>query len=60
MKKIKRITALTICAAMVLTAGSCNNGGGRNTEQGADIATNAAVTTTEDPNGEYQNSSHAT
>ena len=36
MKKFKRITALTLCAAMILTAGSCNQGGRRNTEQGAD------------------------
>ena len=50
MKKFKRFSSLTICAAMILTAGSCNNGGGRNTEQGTDTTTNAAATTTEDPN----------
>ena len=50
MKKFKRITGLIICAAMILATGSCNNGDGRNTEQGADTTTNVAVTTTEDPN----------
>ncbi len=51
MKKFKKITALTLCTAMVLTAGSCNQGGGRDTQQEAETTTSAAVTT-EDPNKE--------
>ncbi len=52
MKKIKRITALALCMAIIVSAGSCNQNGGRSTEQSADTTTIAAVATTEDPNKE--------
>ena len=50
-KRIKRITVLTLCMAMIVSSGSCNQGGGRGAEQSADTTTNAAFTT-EDPNKE--------
>ena len=52
MKNLKKITAVTLCMAMILSIGSCGQEGGRNTEQSEQSTTNAAVTTTEDPNKE--------